>query len=143
MTETTSSFDENLRRPTAPSPTVPPKALPRLSKQTETPAPDEPMSTHSHPPVGSAPGLLAEVAGVVVGASLQHVRVKLGDETVVEFPRELFDDEGLVRIGMPLKYQIRKRVNGTRFQQFVMAPPTGTKEAVAELDALLADVERD
>jgi hypothetical protein len=143
MTQTVSIFDEDLVRPTTPSPSVSPKALPRSPKLTEATGADEQTSGVTPPPVGTVPGLLAEVSGVVVGANLNHVRVKLGEETVVEFPRELFGDEGLIQIGMPLKYQIKKRSNGTRFQQFIMATPTGTKESMAELEALLADVERD
>jgi hypothetical protein len=77
-----------------------------------------------------------------MSANQTHVRVKLGKELAVEFPRELLDDAGLVQIGMPVKYQIKKRVNGTRFQQFLMGTPTGTKEGIAELEALLTDVER-
>jgi hypothetical protein len=143
MTETVSIFDEDLVRPTTPSSSLALKALPRSPKVTEATDTDESISGLTQPPVAAAAGLLAEVPGVVVGADLDHVRVKLGDETVVEFPRELFADEGMIQIGMPLKYQIKKRANGTRFQQFIMGTPTGTKESMAELEALLADVERD
>jgi hypothetical protein len=83
--------------------------------------------------------LLAEMRGVVLSADVDTVHVKLGEGTVVQFPREAVPEE-LVQVGMPIHYRIHKRPNGIRFQEFLQGTPTGTKEGLDELNAVLVKV---
>ncbi len=83
--------------------------------------------------------LLAEMHGVVLSADETSVRVKLGEGTVVQFPREAVP-EGLVQVGMPIHYRIWRRPNGVRFQEFLQGTPTGTKEGLDELNAVLVKI---
>lgn len=84
-----------------------------------------------------AVAIVDEVNGTVIGFDSEVVSVRLANDICVEFPRVLFGDDTLVERGMPLKYQIKRREDGTRYQAFVVGSPQGLPEHVAALSAIL------
>jgi hypothetical protein len=108
------------------------KPLTAVSTEPSGPLP----GNSTDPPRTSSTNVISEVSGVVLGKFGDFVRIKLGTEVVVDFPEQLIDSS-LAQRGMPIKYQIKRRPDGTRYQDFVGSVPQGSPETLEELETLL------
>ncbi|MBF0238124.1 MAG: hypothetical protein HQM12_10485 [SAR324 cluster bacterium] len=61
--------------------------------------------------------IIKSVEGTVLRISGETVRVAI-KESVIHFPKALFQDRSLIRFGQPVYYQIKKSSNGVRYQTF-------------------------
>lgn len=84
--------------------------------------------------------LLSEVSGVILAVEEEHVKVKIGVNTVVNFPKILFQDKPFASCGQHIKYQIKRDVRGYRYQDFVQDVGQPNPELIAKIHALL-DIE--
>jgi hypothetical protein len=85
---------------------------------------------------GNNESLVSEVLGVILGVEDDRVQVRLAGKVIANFPTVVFKNPSLVRFGQPVKYQIKKAADGTRYQNFEpdetpMAP--SNKDEIFEL----------
>ncbi len=85
--------------------------------------------------------ILRKITGVVHATSDTTVLVGLQNDAVkIEFPRELFKDESLIRLGQPLEYRICEESSGFRYQEFAVGQDLNKNHAREEIEAILADI---
>lgn len=71
------------------------------------------------------------------------VRVKIKDDLFITVPKVLFyGKDELLKYGQPLVYSIKKRGNGTRFQDFELDPTPSENLYKDEISKVLASIIR-
>ena len=65
--------------------------------------------------------IIKQIKGVIQNIGKEKVLVKIGENTVIEFPKVLFKDEKLLMYGRSIMYQIKKDEKGFRYQDFIEA----------------------
>ena len=62
--------------------------------------------------------IIKEMEGVIIEVRDAVVKVKLHPDTIVDFPKILFNGKDFVKYGQPIKYQIKQNAFGIRYQDF-------------------------
>jgi hypothetical protein len=80
--------------------------------------------------------LIWATTGTVTELSPEIVTVESSDGMTLDLPMSVFVEQPAY--GSPVRYEVRRRSNGTRYQEARVLPDSGSPQAMAELEEILA-----
>jgi hypothetical protein len=86
--------------------------------------------------------VIKEINGTIVRTDEELISVKfnLPDEITVNFPRDIFNTENIVKFGQPITYKIIERPSGIRYQEITSREEEKDTEAYNKLKAIVDEI---
>lgn len=94
------------------------------------------VDTAEPPETTSDFNLVWATMGTVVEISSEIVTVESSDGMTLDLPLSVFVEQP--EYGSPVRYEVRRRSNGTRYQECRVLPDSGSPEAMAAMEEILS-----